>query len=79
MVVLWFLPFPIVIVVWLLDVKLPSGDVMLTATPLYLSIPVIGAVVNLLLSVSHERGKSRAKLGEPGSGISIDHTFVKNG
>jgi hypothetical protein len=40
---LWFVPIPVVIIVWVFDLKAPFGDYMLMAAPILLSLPIIGA------------------------------------
>jgi hypothetical protein len=41
----WFVPLPVAAVVYLFGMTHPFGDVMLFCIPLFLLIPVIGAII----------------------------------
>jgi len=45
MIVIWFVPLPVAAVVYLFGITHPFGDVMLFCIPLFLLIPVIGAII----------------------------------
>lgn len=44
-IVTWFFPIPVALVVWLFGVDAPFGDVMIGASPFFLALPIIGAMV----------------------------------
>jgi len=41
----WFVPIPVVMIVWLFELKGPFGDYMLMAIPFLLTLPIIGALI----------------------------------
>jgi hypothetical protein len=45
----WFVPIPVVIVVWAFGLEGPFGDKMLMAIPFFLALPIIGAGIADLL------------------------------
>jgi hypothetical protein len=42
-IVLWFVPVPVAVIVWVLELKGPFGDYMLSAIPFYVALPLVGA------------------------------------
>jgi hypothetical protein len=46
--VLWFVPIPVIVVVWLLGLKGPFGDYMLTAIPFFAALPLVGAGIGAI-------------------------------
>lgn len=46
---LWFVPIPVAAFVWMFDLRRPFVDYMLAAIPGFLSIPVVGAVISLVV------------------------------
>lgn len=46
--VFWCIHVPIVVIVWLFDLKGPFGDYMLAAIPCFLALPLIGSGIGLL-------------------------------
>jgi hypothetical protein len=49
MIVTWVFPLPVAAVYYLLNIDHPFGDVMLMCIPLFLSIPLVGAIVGSLI------------------------------
>lgn len=47
--VCWFLPFPVILVVWLLDIRHPFGDIMCMMIPVYMMLPLLGALIGALI------------------------------
>jgi len=41
----WFVPIPVIAIVWLFDLTGPFADYMLMAIPFLLMLPIIGAVI----------------------------------
>jgi hypothetical protein len=58
-VVLWVVPIPVIVVVWLLGLKGPFGDYMLSAIPLFLTLPLVGAGIGAVYG--HKRAVSRQR------------------
>jgi hypothetical protein len=46
---LWWIPIPIVVVVWLFGLKGPFGDYMLAAIPCFVALPLVGSGIGLLV------------------------------
>jgi hypothetical protein len=46
---LWSIPVPIGVVVWLFGLKGPFGDYMLAAIPCFLALPLLGSGIGLLV------------------------------
>ena len=40
----WFVPIPVAIIVWMFELKGPFGDYMLMVAPIFLGLPIVGAV-----------------------------------
>ena len=47
-VLLWFVPLPVAVVVWVLGLKGPFGDYMLMAIPFFIALPLMGATIGEL-------------------------------
>jgi hypothetical protein len=44
-ILFWFVPLPVVGVVWVLGLKDPFSDYMLIAIPFFIALPLVGAAV----------------------------------
>lgn len=47
-ILLWIVPIPVVIVVWIFALNGPFGDYMLMAIPYFVALPAIGAAIGAL-------------------------------
>jgi hypothetical protein len=45
---LWWIPIPVVVIVWLFGLKGPFGDYMLAAIPCFLALPALGSGIGFL-------------------------------
>jgi hypothetical protein len=43
--VVWFIPIPVAMIVWVFGLKGPFGDYMLLAIPYFLMLPILGAII----------------------------------
>ncbi len=50
----WWVPIPVVVIVWLFDLKGPFGDYMLMAIPGFLALPFVGGWIGLFV-MRHRR------------------------
>jgi len=51
---LWVVPIPVVIVVWLFDLKGPFSDYMIMATPFFVILPILGVGIAQRYGRRHE-------------------------
>jgi hypothetical protein len=49
MIVTWFFPIPVAVIVWIFDIQGPFGDIMLMSTPFLILLPIIGAGIGTLI------------------------------
>jgi hypothetical protein len=49
MIALWVLPVPVAAFVWIFGIERPFVDVMVTMIPIYIAMPVVGAVLGSLV------------------------------
>ncbi len=45
----WWVPIPVVVIVWLFGLKGPFGDYMLMAIPGFLALPFVGGGIGLFV------------------------------
>jgi hypothetical protein len=48
-VILWWIPLPVALAVWMFDLNGPFVDYMLMSLPCYLALPLVGAAVGWLV------------------------------
>jgi hypothetical protein len=77
MIVTWFFPIPIAILVLLFDIKRPFGDIMLVAMPFILAIPVVGATIGSLIPLSSNELKTGVRREGDTPKMSIKGTFLE--
>jgi hypothetical protein len=57
-ILLWFVPLPVAVVVWVLGLKGPFGDYMLMAMPFFFALPLLAATIGGL-SVRKRRARRK--------------------
>jgi len=45
----WWIPIPVIVIVWMFGLKGPFGDYMLAAIPCFLAFPLLGGGIGLLV------------------------------